>query len=96
LKRLGYSQTPAEDPAADFLAQSPEGKSFVIKVVEGQAGILACQDAMKAMIGSGAKEAILLAPEGSTSTARRFVRKIRSRKGFRIRIWNSADEGMRR
>jgi hypothetical protein len=56
--------------------------------LDGEAGILACQDAMKAMLDSGAREAIVLAPQGSTSRARRFVRKIRSRKGLHIHICN--------
>ncbi len=89
LKRLGYSPDRLENSDVDMVARSPEGKNVVVKVVEGQAGVLACQDAMKAMLDSGAREAIVLAPEGSTSTARRFVRKIRSRKGLRIHIWNS-------
>jgi hypothetical protein len=36
----------------------------------------------------GVDEAVVFAPHGSTPTARRFVREIRSRKGVRIRIWN--------
>ncbi|MBU7004388.1 MAG: hypothetical protein HXS50_02390 [Theionarchaea archaeon] len=88
LQRLGYSSNSLANSDADIIAQSPEGKNLVVKVLDGEAGILACQDAMKAMLDSGASEAIVLAPQGSTSHARRFVRKIRSRKGLHIRICN--------
>ncbi len=91
LQRLGYSQSPSNGTPVDLVADSPEGKRLVIKVVDGQAGVLACQDAMKAMLSNGSREAILLAQEGSTSTARRFVRRLRSRRGLRIRIWHSVD-----
>jgi hypothetical protein len=89
LRKLGFSPEPVKDPDIDMVARSPEGKEFVVKVCEGQAGLLACQDAMRAMLDKGANDAIVLAPQGSTSTARRFVRRIRSRKGLHIRIWNS-------
>jgi hypothetical protein len=88
LSKLGYSPNSLTNSDADMIAQSPDGKNLVVKVLEGEAGILACQDAMKAMLDSGARDAIVLAPQGSTSRARRYVRKIRSRKGLHIRICN--------
>jgi hypothetical protein len=92
LQRHGYANSAAKDPGLDLGATSPNGRNLVVKVIDGEAGVLACQDAMKAMLNTGAKEAIVLAPNGSTSTARRFVRKVRSRKGLRIRIWNDPEE----
>lgn len=92
LQKHGYANSAAKDPGLDLVATSPNGRDLVVKVIEGQAGVLACQDAMKAMLNAGAREAIVLAPNGSNSTARRFVRKVRSRKGLRIRIWNDPEE----
>jgi len=92
LQKNGYANSAAKDPGLDLVATAPNGRNLVVKVVEGQAGVLACQDAMKAMLNAGAKEAIVLAPNGSTSTARRFARKVRSRKGMRIRIWSNPEE----
>ena len=88
LSKLGYSSDSLANSDSDMLAQSPDGRNLVVKVLDGEAGVLACQDAMRAMLDNGAREAIVLAPQGSTSTARRFVRKIRSRRGLHIRICN--------
>jgi hypothetical protein len=88
LKKLGYSSDSLSKSDSDMLVQSPHGRNLVVKVLEGEAGVLACQDAMKAMLDNDAREAIVLAPQGSTSTARRFVRKIRSRRGLHIHIFN--------
>ena len=92
LQKHGYSHSPSSDPELDLLATSPDGRNLVVKVVDGQVGVLACQDAMKAMLTAGAREAIVLAPNGSTTTARRFAKRIRYRRGLRIRIWSDPDE----
>jgi len=88
LEQLGYSHAPAQDSRVDLIARSADGRSIVVKICNRQAGVLACQDALKAMRNLGIDEAVVFAPHGSTPTARRFVREIRSRKGVRIRIWN--------
>jgi len=90
LKTLGYSSASPENSEIDIIARAPDGRNLVFKVLDGEAGVLACQDTMKAMIENGVREAVVLAPQGSTSLARRFVRKIRSRKGLHIRICNDA------
>ncbi len=93
LTELGYSHAPTQDARVDLVARSADGRSMVVKICDRQAGVLACQDTMKAMRSLGVDEAVVYAPHGSTPTARRFVREIRSRKGVRIRIWNQANFG---
>ena len=88
LNVLGYSHAPADDARVDLVARSPDGRSMVVKICDRQAGVLACQDAMKAMLNMHVDEAVVLSAHGSTPTAKRFVREIRSRKGVRIRIWS--------
>jgi len=91
LGELGYSHAAAQDARVDLVARSADGRSIVVKLCDRQAGVLACQDTMKAMRNLGADEAVVFAPHGSTPTARRFVRQIRSRKGVRIRIWDQPE-----
>lgn len=91
LKTLGYSSDSPENSDVDIIARAPDGRNLVFKLLDGEAGVLACQDTMKAMIENGVREAVVLAPQGSTSLARRFVRKIRSRKGLHIRIYNDTE-----
>lgn len=99
LRKMGYSPDTTKGSDVDLLARSPDGESLVVKICEGQAGVLACQDTMRAMLDKGAREAIVIAPHGLTSAAKRFVRKIRSRKSLRIRTWNNpkcAEAGMKK
>ncbi len=91
LSELGYRCAPSHDSKVSLIARSADGASVVVKICEGQAGVLACQDALKAMLKVGAHEAIVFAPNGPTPTASRFLRQIRSRRGVRIRIWSDAN-----
>lgn len=93
LSGLGYRCTSSHDPRASLIARSADGSSVVVKICDGQAGVLACQDALKAMLKLGANEAIVFAPSGPTPTARRFLRHIKSRRGVRIHVWNQANLG---
>ncbi len=90
LSRLGYTIADADGMPVDILATSDSGKSVVVKICDDKAGILALQDVMKAMMKNRSKEAMLIAPGGSTSAARRFLHQMSSGKNVRITFWNSA------
>jgi len=86
LRRLGFSEDETGTPKVDLLARSSDGRSLVVKICEREAGVLACQDTMRAMIEKGATQAVVIAPHGATNSAKRFVKRIRGRKGLHIRI----------
>ncbi len=88
LERFGYTQSLEPGKDVDLFLRSSDGKAIVARIHSERVGILACQDIMRAMLERGAEEAVLVAPLGSSSAAKRFAKRLRHR-GLRIRIWRS-------
>jgi len=89
LKKLGYSASKSGENGDNLLATSSSGRKIVVKLCEGQAGILTFQDTMKAMFEEGADEAMVIAPQGSTASGKEFLHTVKSSRGVRITVWNS-------